>query len=226
MTDSRVEAAYTKHAAEYIARFGSLEATHPADRRSIAAWVAPLAGPVLDVGCGPGHWTKFLADRGAAVEGIDLVPWFIEQARERFPGIPFRVAPLMSPGVPDGYASGILAWYSLIHLEPGQMAGALQTLARFLAPGGRLLLGLFEGDKIGKFPHAVTPAYAWPVEQVITMLVAAGFETISVERRVDPGHWPHAAISAALARAQGGGPGRPIPEKAGRAAMLVAPDPK
>jgi SAM-dependent methyltransferase len=226
MTDSRVEAAYTKHAAEYAARFGSLEATHPADRRSIADWVAPLVGPVLDVGCAPGHWTKFLADRGAAVEGIDLVPWFIEQARESFPGIPFRVAPLMSPGVPDGYASGILAWYSLIHLEPGQMAAALQKLARSLAPGGRLLLGMFEGDRIGQFPHAVTPAYAWPVEQLTTMLAAAGFETISVERRVDPGQRPHAAISAALLRAQGADRVARSPAKVVRGTTLGSPSPE
>ncbi|WP_258805868.1 class I SAM-dependent methyltransferase [Pseudarthrobacter sp. NS4] len=128
------------------------------------------------------------------------MPWFIEQAKERFPGTPFRVAPLMNPGVPEDYASGILAWYSLIHLEPDQMASALQNLARTLAPGGRLLLGLFEGDKIETFPHAVTPADAWPVEQFISMLAAAGFETISTERRTDPGHRPHAAIGAGLVR--------------------------
>ncbi len=92
MTDKEVEAAYSERAAEYIAGFGSMESTHPADRKLIADWVAPLVGPVLDVGCGPGQWTKFLADQGAVVEGIDLVPSFIEQAKTRFPGIPFRVA--------------------------------------------------------------------------------------------------------------------------------------
>ena len=33
---------------------------------------------------------------GIAVEGVDLVPAFIEQATARFPGIPFRVASLTS----------------------------------------------------------------------------------------------------------------------------------
>jgi SAM-dependent methyltransferase len=147
-------------------------------------------------GCGPGQWTKFLADQGAVVEGIDLVPSFIEQAKIRFPGIPFRVASLTSLGVPEGYASGILAWYSLIHFEPGQVSSVLQELARRLAPGGSLLLGLFEGDEVGKFPHAVTPAYSWPVEDFTRMLGAAGFDTVLHERRTDPGRRPHAAISA------------------------------
>jgi SAM-dependent methyltransferase len=155
---------------------------------------------VLDVGCGPGHWTKFLADQGAAVEGIDLVPAFIKQAEATFPGIPFRVASLTSLGVPEGYASGILAWYSLIHFAPDQVPSVLRELARRLTPGGLLLLGLFEGDEIARFPHVVSPAYSWPVGALTMMLSAAGFETISHQIRTDPGHRPHAAISARLSR--------------------------
>jgi SAM-dependent methyltransferase len=198
MTDTEVETAYSKRAAEYIANFGSVESTHPADRRLIADWAAPLVGPVLDVGCGPGQWTKFLADQGAVVEGIDLVPAFIEQAKARFPGIPFRIASLTSLGVPDGYASGILAWYSLIHFEPDEVASVLQELARCLTPGGILLVGLFEGPEIERFSHVVTPAYSWPVEDLTKLVLAAGFEPVSIERRTDPGHRPHAAISARL----------------------------
>jgi ubiquinone/menaquinone biosynthesis C-methylase UbiE len=200
MTDAEVEIAYSKRAAEYIARFGSLESTHPADRKLVAEWVAPLVGPVLDVGCGPGHWTKFLADQGAEVEGIDVVPAFIKQAEASFPGIQFRVASLTSLGVPDGYASGILAWYSLIHFAPDQVPAVLRELARYLARGGLLLLGLFEGDQLARFPHAVTPAYSWPVGALTRVLSAAGFEMISHQRRTDPGHRPHAAISARLSR--------------------------
>ncbi len=58
----------------------------------------------------------------------------------------------------DGYASRILAWYSLIHFGPAQVPSVLRELARTLAPGGRLLLGLFEGDeveRIGDFPIAL-----------------------------------------------------------------------
>jgi SAM-dependent methyltransferase len=198
MTDADVEAAYSKRAEEYVAVLGSIEATHPADRQLIAEWVAPLAGPVIDAGCGPGHWTKFLADQGVAVEGVDLVPAFIEQATARFPGIPFRVASLTRLGVPDGYASGILAWYSLIHLEPARVSSVLQELARSMAPGGNLLLGFFESDEVQKIPHAITPAYSWPIEEAAQMLTAAGFEVVSHENRTDPGRRPHACISARL----------------------------
>ncbi|MET3207044.1 hypothetical protein ABIB17_003957 [Arthrobacter sp. UYEF6] len=121
---------------------------------------------------------------------------FIKQAEASFPGIPFRVASLTSLGVPEGYASGILAWYSLIHFAPDQVPSILRELARRLTPCGLLLLGLFEGYEIARFPDVVSPAYSWPVAALTMMLCAAGFETILHQKQTDPGYRPHTAISA------------------------------
>ena len=137
MSESIVQAAYSLRAADYTALFGSIEAAHPADRRFVSEWAASLAGPVLDAGCGPGHWTKYLADLGLDVEGIDLVPAFISYAKVQFPEIPFRVASARDIGVADGSLGGILAWYSLIHLEPDDVPGVLTEMARCVRPGGR-----------------------------------------------------------------------------------------
>jgi trans-aconitate methyltransferase len=41
------------------------------------------AGPTLDVGCGPGRMTHLLAERGAIVLGIDVVPEAIWRTRDR-----------------------------------------------------------------------------------------------------------------------------------------------
>ena len=38
-----------------------------------------LDGRVLDLGCGPGHWSAFLHARGADVTGVDQVPEFVER---------------------------------------------------------------------------------------------------------------------------------------------------
>ena len=50
--------------------------------------------PIVDAGCGPGHWTHWLTELGAEVEGVDLVPAFVELARARFPTASYRVARL------------------------------------------------------------------------------------------------------------------------------------
>jgi SAM-dependent methyltransferase len=41
------------------------------------------SGPTLDVGCGPGRMTQLLAERGAIVLGIDVVPEAVWQTRGR-----------------------------------------------------------------------------------------------------------------------------------------------
>ena len=46
------------------------------------------SGPVLDVGCGPGHVTAHLAGLGVDVQGVDLSPRMVEHARRLHPGAP------------------------------------------------------------------------------------------------------------------------------------------
>jgi SAM-dependent methyltransferase len=47
------------------------------------AQLARLAGPVLDVGCGPGRVLEGLARRGLAALGVDPAPGAVELARRR-----------------------------------------------------------------------------------------------------------------------------------------------
>ncbi|PRZ04090.1 methyltransferase family protein [Isoptericola sp. CG 20/1183] len=80
MTRLEMSAACAGRAAEYIDRLGSVEAMPELARARIATWATGLTGPVLDAGCGPGHWTDFLARQGCDVEGVDLTASFVEHA--------------------------------------------------------------------------------------------------------------------------------------------------
>ncbi|WP_120522347.1 class I SAM-dependent methyltransferase [Arthrobacter celericrescens] len=194
--DPVVRDAYGERAPEYVDLFGSVEAAHAEDRRLIGEWARTIDGPVLDAGCGPGHWSGYMADNGAEVEGIDLVRAFITHARARFPEVPFRVGSLRNLGVSEGRLAGILAWYSLIHLEPEDLTVVLREFARALAPGGGLLVGFFVSPELRRFPHAVTDAYSWPVGELVELLGAAGFSLVESHTRTDSGHRPHGAIVA------------------------------
>ena len=188
--------AYSARAAEYIEALGTMESVHPDDRDLVAEWSRALDGRVLDAGCGPGHWTRFLHGRGVAVEGIDLVPAFVESARSRFPDVPFRVGRLEAIDLPPGSVAGILSWYSIIHTPPGEIGQILDEFARCLRPGGTLLLGFFEGPAVEPFDHAVLTAYRWSFEALGDELRAAGFEVVETRERHDPGMRAHGAIIA------------------------------
>lgn len=193
-----VIAAYRRNAEAYTRRFGSIAAAAAADRAFVASWAATVVGAVIDVGCGPGQWTRFLADSGLDVTGVDPVPEFVTSAAATHPGIDFAVGTAEALDRPDSSLGGILAWYSLIHTAPSRLPAALQEFARCLRPGGALMLGFFAGADAEPFDHAVIRAYTWTVETISQQVTAAGFRVVETATRTDPGVRRHGAVSAVL----------------------------
>jgi len=149
--DQRVRASYDAVAAAYAERLADELAGLPFESW-ILGRVAAYAdgGPVVEVGCGPGHVTAFLADAGADATGIDLSPAMVEEARRRFPDGDYQVGDLrqlMRPISAPGW-SAVLAWYSLIHLAASELPSALAALTRPLVPGGWLVVALHAGAEV------------------------------------------------------------------------------
>jgi SAM-dependent methyltransferase len=147
---------------------------------------------VWDVGCGPGHVTRYLAGLGAQAVGIDLSPGMVELARRRSPGLDFRVGDLRALEVDDAAWGGIVALYSIIHLPPAELPAALTELHRVLRPGGLLLLAFHAGNEQVHvddwFGQAVSfDGFFLEPAGVEGELVAAGFEVDArLERRPYP----------------------------------------
>lgn len=196
VTSAEASAAYGRRSSEYIDLLGTIDATTSRDRDLIGSWAAAQAGPILDVGCGPGHWTNWLREQGVDVEGVDPTPEFLDHARKSFPDIRFREATAEDLGVGDAGLAGVLAWYSLIHTPPERIHHALAEFARTIRPGGGLLVGFFEGAEIEPFDHAVTTGYFWPVDELADAIEEAGFTVVASETRTDAGARPHGAITA------------------------------
>jgi SAM-dependent methyltransferase len=195
---SEVARAYARRAGEYIEHVGTMSAVHPSDLQLITGWADRLDGPLIDAGCGPGHWAGHLAGRGVDVHGVDQVPEFLVHARRNHPDVPFTLGSL--DALPDrtGSIAGVLAWYSLIHHEPAALRAALAGFARVLRPGGGLLLGYFHGPVVDTFEHAVLRAYRWPSDVLSAELRAVGLEVEESHIRTGQGYRPHGAIVARM----------------------------
>lgn len=92
--------------------------SHPWLKASIDAFADTVGGlgPVLDVGCGPGTVTAYLAERGLDVSGVDLSPRMIENARRLHPGCRFGVASATDLDLGEATLGGVLGWWSLFNL--------------------------------------------------------------------------------------------------------------
>ncbi len=159
----------------------------PLDRAVIAAFAelarAGGAGPVAELGCGPGQVTAHLRDLGLDAFGVDLSPAMIDIARESYPDLRFEVGSmdsLDSLGVADGKLSGIVSWYSVIHIPPQDLPPCFAEFGRVLAPGGHLLLAFFESEDgpVTAFDHKVTTAYRWPIGDLAGLAEDAGFTEV------------------------------------------------
>jgi SAM-dependent methyltransferase len=176
MSRADVAAAYDSRADEYIEKLGSIEQMAPPDRATIGSWAAGLDGPVLDAGCGPGHWSDVLRDGGRrTVVGVDLSARFVATAHQRFPHVGFVVGDLAALPIASGSVGGILAWFSIIHIAPRGVSDVLREFARVLVPGRSVLLGYFDGDAGERFDHAVTTAYYWSADSLGELLAQQGF---------------------------------------------------
>lgn len=197
MTASQVQQAYSALSQQYIDLFGSGQHEHPDDLRLIGRHLGHLAGPVVDLGCGPGHLTGHLRATCPDVTGTDLVPEFIAHARRAHPAARFEVGSLTSSTRADGSVVGALAWYSLIHLDPDELDGALAEIRRIMAPEGVVVVGFFEGPRHESFEHKVITAHRWPIDEISRRLAQAGFVEVERIRRPQVGaRRPHGAIAA------------------------------
>jgi ubiquinone/menaquinone biosynthesis C-methylase UbiE len=135
-----VRAVYDAIARAYHDQLGNELAGKPLDRGILQAFAELAgAGAIADVGCGPGHVTRFLAAQNARVIGIDIAPGMLAVARENAPALAFAAGSMLALPAADAALSGIIALYSIIHLTVAERARACREFARAVHPGGWLL---------------------------------------------------------------------------------------
>ncbi|AVM63915.1 class I SAM-dependent methyltransferase [Dietzia cinnamea] len=193
MTYEDIPSAYVARAEVLAGVLGREVAPDDPDREVIEAWAGGVPGRILDVGSGTGRWAGHLAALGHTVDGIEPSGPFVDMARESFPTVAFRHGAISDlDGTQERWA-GLLAWYSLIHMDGQELPVALATLHRVLEAGGQLLLSFFTGPCHGPFAHPAATAYLWPMDCMVTALERAGFRVTG--RRTQPGA-PHAVVTA------------------------------
>lgn len=169
---------YDDNAHAYTAFIGEAFAGQPLNHVMVQAFADLVrqagGGPVADVGCGPGHVTGYLRQRGVDAFGVDLSPQFVALARAAHPGVRFDVGDMGSLELASGTLAGVLANYSIIHTPPDALPATLAELSRVLAPGGLLLVSFQALDDGGRtaepFDHKVTPAWRYSTDHVVELL--------------------------------------------------------
>jgi SAM-dependent methyltransferase len=100
-----------------------------------------VKGATADIGCGSGREVAWLAANGFAAQGFDASDGLLNEARQRYPALPFAHAELPDlAGIAADSFDNVLSETVIMHLEAAQIAPSVRRLIDIVKPGGMLYL--------------------------------------------------------------------------------------
>ncbi len=117
-------------------------AAHALELAVVEDMARPRAGErALDVGCGTGIYTAWLAAAGLDVTGIDIDAARLTAARRKLPAVEFLEADATALPFADAEFDLVLAVTLLCFLDEHRRQAAVAELVRVTRPGGRIVIG-------------------------------------------------------------------------------------
>ncbi len=149
----------------------------------VAAVAAAGCGPgaeVADIGFGGGVGLDLLLDcDGTVVHGVEMSETMLTEAQHRFSEhiargrLHLYSGRMESLPLEDSALDAIIST-NTIYFVP-DLAAALTELVRVLRPGGRLVLGIGDPDRMSKMPFTRHGFRLRPIDEVVPMIREAGF---------------------------------------------------
>ena len=187
-----VRHAYDEVAEDYASYLPDTRAEAGLDLAMIDAFAAAVTSPededpqILDAGCGAGRMSRYLAERGCDVMGVDLSPGMVAMARRHHGDLRFTVGSLTDLPYPNGHFAGVMLWYSIIHTPPAGLPRIFAEAARVLRPAGHVLVGFQSGkgkrDVSGayrRFGHEIElERHLYMPDQVASSMETAGLREV------------------------------------------------
>ena len=145
-----VESGYDQMAEKYLATRDPYDPLALMALEDLASFL-PAAAVVLDLGCGAGvPVTRWLADRGFTVTGVDVSARQVELARTNVPEGTFLKADMTELAFAPETFDAVVAFDSIIHVPRAEHPALLAGVYRWLKPGGVFLATMTVTDYEGR----------------------------------------------------------------------------
>ncbi len=111
---------------------------------------------MLEVGCGTGHWSRFFAQNGYEITGVDVSEEMVTRARaKKIPGANFIAADARRLPFPDEQFD-VGAAITVLEFVPDP-SKVLAEVARCVRPGGYILVGALNRRSLSGLCRRVNP---------------------------------------------------------------------
>jgi len=140
-SDTSLKSYYAKRAREYDRVYDKPE--RQAALAQLRQWLPPIfAGSrAIEVACGTGYWTQFLAPVASSVMAVDTSPETLAVARARgpLPNVTFQVGDAYLLPTAEAPFSAAFCGFFLSHVPRSRQRGFLAGLGRVLCPGATVV---------------------------------------------------------------------------------------
>jgi len=145
---------------------------------------------ILDLGCGPGNYSKYLSDiKGFKnIHGIDLSEQMIKRAKNNVPSGNFALGDIRKFSPLSASCDGVLASFCVPYLSYHETDQLISNVFKTLKPFGTFYLSCMEGVKCGFEQTSFSGEmavyiYYYTEEFLVGSMEERGFHVISVNRQ-------------------------------------------
>lgn len=146
-------------------------------------------GKLIDLGCGPGQTTKFIADQELTdIIGIDISEEMINVAESLNPHLHFETGDILHLAYHDQTFGSAVAFYSIVHFDHEQIRIAFKEIKRVLKDDGQFLFSFHVGEDVVHMDefleHKVNiDFYFFDTKKIAELLAESGFTIVDIIER-------------------------------------------
>ncbi len=144
---------------------------------------------ILDLGCGMGHYSKYIKSKGFQVCGVDFSDQLLNIAREHNPEIQFIEADICD--LPENLGQnfdGILLAYVIQHLSKEETKKVLLDCHNYITDLCQVLIFFRAGNQLKKEKEPFDESFEYTIKEynekeITALLNECGYDVIEIEEQ-------------------------------------------